>query len=431
MTDKNREKYNAKKITIDEALGMIRSGDEIVAGFCGVEPMAILSKLHTIKDRVRDVNVWYSLGMGNYEFFRNPELKSVFTTSSWFYSFGTREAHKLGTVSYQPAHLHNGFIRKNEVKPPRVYIGTVTPMDRHGYVKTSLSALYEKTFIESAELVIMEVNPRLPDVGGDTELPIDDVDYFVEVDRPIPILPTAEISETDRIIGQYVASLVNDGDTVQLGIGASPTPWPSFHDQTRTGRPYRNDHQQWPTSPRRGYHRRRKTLHKGKMIGTFALGTQKLYDFLDGNPSVQLLRGEYVNNPFVIASNDNMVSINTALQVDLTGQICSESIGSRVYSGTGGQNDTAEGAIHARNGRSIIALYSTARNGTVSTIQPWLAPGAAVTLSRNNIDYVVTEYGVAPLKARTIRQRVANLIAVAHPDFRKELQDAAFKNEIW
>ncbi len=433
MTDKNREKYNAKKITIDEALGMIRSGDEIVAGFCGVEPMAILSKLHTIKDRVRDVNVWYSLGMGNYEFFRNPELKSVFTTSSWFYSFGTREAHKLGTVSYQPAHLHNGFIRKNEVKPPRVYIGTVTPMDRHGYVKTSLSALYEKTFIEAAELVIMEVNPRLPDVGGDTELPIDDVDYFVEVDRPIPILPTAEISETDRIIGQYVASLVNDGDTVQLGIGGIPNAVAqAFMTKRELG-----VHTEMITSSMADLAEagvitgRRKTLHKGKMIGTFALGTQKLYDFLDGNPSVQLLRGEYVNNPFVIARNDNMVSINTALQVDLTGQICSESIGSRVYSGTGGQNDTAEGAIHARNGRSIIALYSTARNGTVSTIQPWLAPGAAVTLSRNNIDYVVTEYGVAPLKARTIRQRVANLIAVAHPDFRKELQDAAFKNEIW
>lgn len=433
MTDKNREKYNAKKISVEEALGLIRSGDEIVAGFCGVEPMAILSKLHTIKDRVSDVTVWYSLGMGNHEFFRNPELKAAFTTSSWFYGFGTREAHKLGTVSYQPAHLHNGFTRKNEVQPPRIYIGTVTPMDRHGYLKHSLSVLYEKTFIEAADLVIMEVNPRLPDVGGDTEVHIDDIDYIVEADRPIPILPAAAISDTDRKIGELVASLVNDGDTVQLGIGGIP----NAVAQAFIAKQDLGIHTEMITSSMADLAEagvvtgRRKTLHKGKMIGNFALGTQKLYDFLDGNPSVQLLRGDYVNNPFVIARNDNMVSINTALQVDLTGQVCSESIGLRTYSGTGGQNDTAEGAIHARNGRSIIALYSTARDGTVSTIQPWLTPGAAVTLSRNNVDYVITEYGIAPLKARTIRQRVANLIAVAHPDFRRELQEAAFKNEIW
>ncbi|HWQ62375.1 MAG TPA: acetyl-CoA hydrolase/transferase C-terminal domain-containing protein, partial [Negativicutes bacterium] len=223
------------------------------------------------------------------------------------------------------------------------------------------------------------------------------------------------------------------GDTVQLGIGGIPNAVAqAFLTKQDLG-----VHTEMITSSMADLAEagvitgRRKTLHKGKMIGTFALGTQKLYDFIDGNPAVQLLRGDYVNNPFVIARNDNMVSINTALQVDLTGQICSESIGLKTYSGTGGQNDTAEGAIHARNGRSIIALYSTARDGTISTIQPWLTPGAAVTLSRNNIDYVVTEYGIAPLKARTIRQRVANLIAVAHPDFRRELGEAAFKNEIW
>lgn len=433
MINKYQEKYNAKKITVEEALALINSGDEIVAGFCGIEPMTILNKLHTIRDRVNDVTVWYSLGMGNYEFFRNAELRRTFTTNSWFYSFGTREAHSLGTVSYQPGHLHNAFTRKNQVKAPRVYIGTVTPMDQHGYVKTSLSALYEKTFIESADLVIMEVNPRLPDVGGDTEVHIDDIDYIVEVDRPIPILPVAESSETDRIIGEYVASLVNDGDTVQLGIGGIPNAAAqAFMNKHDLG-----IHTEMITSSMADLVEagvvtgRKKSLHKGKLIGTFALGTQKLYDFLDGNPSVSMLRGDYVTNPFVIAKNDNMVSINTALQVDLTGQVCSESIGVRTYSGSGGQNDTAEGAIHAKNGRSIIALYSTAKNGTISTIQPWLNPGAVVTLSRNNIDYIVTEYGIAPMKARSIRQRVENLIAVAHPNFRQELREAAFKNEIW
>lgn len=319
------------------------------------------------------------------------------------------------------------------MKPPNVFIGTVTPMDKHGYCKTSISALYEKVFIENADLVIMEVNPNLPNVGGDTELPIDEIDYIIEVDRPVPILPVAEICDTDLIIGEYVASLVNDGDTIQLGIGGIPNAVAlAFMSKKDLG-----VHTEMITSSMADLALagvvtgKRKNLHKGKMIGTFALGTQKLYDFIDNNPSVQLLRGEYVNNPFVIAQNDNMVSINTGIQVDLSGQICSESIGLKTWSGTGGQNDTAEGAIHAKNGRSIIALNSTAKNGTISTIQPWLNPGAVVTLSRNNIDYIVTEYGIAPMKARTIRERVENLIAVAHPDFREELRQAAFKNEIW
>jgi len=433
MASLYQEKYNAKKISIEQALSLIKSGDEIVAGFCGVEPMGILSKLHTIKDRVENVVVWYNLGMDKYDFFSNPEMKSHFITNSMFYSFGAREAHKLGTVSYQPAHLHNSFVRKVEAKPANIFIGTVTPMDKHGYVNSSLSAYYEKIVIEHADLVIMEVNTRLPKVGGDTELHIDEIDYIVEVDRPVPILQSAEVTENDKVIAAYVASLVNDGDTIQLGIGGIPnavaSAFMSKHDL--------GIHTEMITSSMAELAEagvitgRKKSLHKGKIIGCFALGTQKLYDFIDGNPSVQLMRGEYVNNPFVIAKNDNMVSINTGIQVDLTGQICSESIGLKTWSGSGGQNDTAEGAIHAKNGRSIIALNATAKNGTLSTIQPWLTPGAVVTLSRNNIDYIITEYGIAPMKARTIRQRVDNLIAIAHPNFRKELRDAASKHQIW
>jgi len=427
--NKYEEKYKAKKITIEEALSLIKSGDEIVAGFCGLEPMAILSKLHTIAHRVENVTVWQSLGMGYYEFQKNPEYKDRIFTNSWFFSYPTREAQKQGLASYQPCHLHNGMTRKLEVNAPNVYIGTVSTMDKHGYVKTSLSALYEKIFIEHAKLVIMEVNPRLPHVWGDTELSIDQIDYIVEVDRPIPVLPDSPVSKTDEIIGEYVASLVNDGDTIQLGIGGIPNAVAkAFHNKKDLG-----VHTEMITTGMAELAEagiitgRKKNLHPGKIVGTFALGSQKLYGFLDNNPSVVLLRGDYVNNPFVIAKNNNMVSINTALQVDLTGQVCSESIGHLQYSGSGGQNDTAEGAIHAVNGRSIIALYSTAKNGTVSTIQPFLSPGAIVTLSRNNVDYVVTEYGIAPLKARTVRERVDNLIAIAHPDFRAELRQAAEK----
>jgi acyl-CoA hydrolase len=433
MANRYRELYDSKKITVAEALSLIKSGDEIVTGFAGLEPMALLESLHTIKDSVSDITVWLSLSMGDYTFFNNPEMKNTFQTNSFFFGSGLRKAHNLGTVSLQPVHLHNGFVRKVQVKAPNVFIGTVSTMDRHGYCRTSLSALYEKTFIENADLVIMEVNPNLPIVGGDTEIPIDAIDYIVEVDRPIPVLPAAPISENDRIIGGYVASLVNDGDTIQLGIGSIP----NAAAQAFMGKHDLGIHTEMITSSMADLALagvvtgKKKTCHKGKIIGNFALGNQALYDFLDGNPSVQLLRGEYVNNPFVIAQNDNMVSINTGIQVDLTGQVCSESIGLRTWSGTGGQNDTAEGAIHAKNGRSIIALNATAKGGTISTIQPWLAPGAAVTLSRNNIDYIVTEYGIAPMKARTIRERVENLIAVAHPDYRQGLRQDALKHGIW
>jgi len=373
------------------------------------------------------------LGLYEYEFYQKPELQNNIKANSWFLSAPLRKGYNMGTITHEPGHLHNLAGRKVQDKPPNVFIGTVSAMDRHGYVRTSLSALYEKLFMENADLVIMEVNPNFPVVNGDTEIFIGDIDYIVEVDRPVPILPSAPISENDKIIGEYVASLVNDGDTIQLGIGSIPNAVAKcFLAKNDLG-----IHTEMITSSMAELALagvvtgRKKTLHKGKIVGTFALGNQELYDFMDNNPAVQLLRGEYVNNPFVIAQNDNMVSINTALQVDLTGQICSEAMGLRMWSGTGGQNDTAEGAIHARNGRSIIALNSTAKNGTISTIQPWLTPGAAVTLSRNNIDYIVTEYGIAQMKARTIKQRVENLIAVAHPDFRKELRDAAFKYEIW
>lgn len=433
MVNRYNEIYKSKKITIEEVLSLIKSGDEIVAGFAGNEPMGILSKLHTIKDRINNVTVWLSLSMGNYEFFNNPEMKDYFITNSWFLGQGLRAAYKHGTISFQPGHLHNVFTRKIQVNAPNVFIGTVSSMDRHGYVKTSLSALYEKDFIKNADLVIMEINPNMPNVWGDTELFIEDIDYIVEIDRSLPVLPDTEITEKDKIIGEYVASLVNDGDTIQLGIGSIPNAVAkAFMNKKDLG-----VHTEMITSSMAELVElgvitgKKKSIHEGKIIGTFALGNQKLYDFIDNNPTVSLLKGTYVNNPFVIAQNDNMVSINTAIQVDLTGQVCSESIGLRTYSGTGGQNDTAEGAIHAKNGRSIIALYSTAKDDAISTIQPWLNLGAAVTLSRNNIDYIVTEYGIAPMKARTIKQRVENLIAIAHPDFRQELRETALKNDLW
>lgn len=434
MIEKLREKYKAKCRSVDEVLALIKSGDVIGCGFAGIEPMAVLAQLHTIKDRVRDVTVWYSLLQGRYEFLADPAMKPHFSGKTLFYGWGDRQAHKHGMVSYFPNDLHNSSLRsRDESHPTDVYITSVAPMDKHGYFNLSLSSTAEKLLINNASKVIVEVNPRLPRSAGDTEVHIDCVDYIVEVDRPVPYIPKPEISEPDRQIGEYVASLVNDGDTIQLGIGGIPEAVAaSFMKKHDLG-----VHTEMLTSSMGELARagvitgRRKNFYPGKMVATFALGNQDLYDFIDNNPSVILMPQAYVNNPFVVAKNDNMVSINTALQIDLTGQVCSESIGIRQWSGSGGQSDMATGAIHAQNGRSIIALAATAKNGTVSTIQPWLTPGAAVTMSRNTIDYIITEYGIALMKGKTVRERVDNLIAVAHPDFRKELRDTAFKHEIW
>ena len=306
-------------------------------------------------------------------------------------------------------------------------------MDRHGYFMIPLCLIHEKTFLEAADRVILQVNPNLPRIYGDTEVHIRDVDMIVEAETPLPYLPENTPNELELTIGNYVASLVHDGDCIQLGIGGIP-------DAAALALKDKHDlgvHSEMITNSmvelvKQGVITgRKKNFMPGKIVGTFAYGTQELYDMLEENPSVRMLRGETVNNPQIVAQNDNFVSINACLSVDLTGQVCSESIGSRQYSGSGGQSDMAVGAAHSKGGRNIIATASTKHGGTVSTITPQLEPGSIVTLSRNELDYVVTEYGIAPLRGRSVRQKVRNLIAVAHPDFRPELQAQAEKLMLW
>jgi len=262
---------------------------------------------------------------------------------------------------------------------------------------------------------------------------IRDVDLVVEAATPLPYLPKSQPSQLEQTIGAYIASMVNDGDCIQLGIGGIPDAAAmalmdkhdlGVHSEMLTNSMVDLVEAGVITGARKNY-------LTGKMVGTFAYGTQELYDMLDENPSALMLRGETVNDPWVVAKNDNFISINSCLSLDLTGQICSESLGSRQYSGSGGQVDMAVGAAHAKNGRNIIAVASTKAHGTVSTITAQLAPGSVVTLSRNEVDYVVTEYGIAPLQGRSVRQRVENLIAVAHPDFRAQLREDANRLLLW
>lgn len=428
-----QEEYKRKNISLEEALRKIKSNDDIILGTGGEEPLGIMSQFHTIRDRVENVSVWQTLGVGPSPYIGDPFMIGHTTTKSFFYGGVTRPAHKTGNVTFFPCDLHTGYRRKAFGRMPTVYIGTCSPMDKNGFVRLSLSLIFDWSALRDADMVILEVNPYWPRVHGETEVHISQVDYFVEIDRPLPIVPQAPLSDEDKAIGKYIAELVNDGDTIQLGIGGIP----DAAAQALMGKHDLGIHSEMICSTMADLveagvvNGSRKNINERKIVGTFILGTQKLYDFVDDNPSVHLRRGDYVNHPPIIAENDNMISINTCMQVDLTGQICSESVGTRQYSGTGGQHDFVDGALHSKGGKAIIALQATTKGGTLSTIIPTLTSGAVVTVPRTKVDYVVTEFGVAILRGRTIRERVNNLIAVAHPDFRKELQEIAFKNEIW
>lgn len=431
--NKYQELYEQKKTSVEEALSHIPSHSVVAHSLCANEPMTLLGNLHKLHGKAEDIHVLRALDVCGYPFCMDEKYADTFTTDSMFFMAPDRESYKLKMTSHAPTHLHDVVNRCYRYRQPNVVLISVSPMDEHGYLRLSLSLISELEIMKNADLIIAEVNPNMPKVNGETEVHIRDIDFLVEVNTPIPQIPQAKVSETDKIIGEYIASLVNDGDTIQLGIGAIP----DAAAQALMGKKDLGVHTELITNSLVDLVEagvitgRKKTLHPGKIIGTFALGNQRLYDMMNDNPSIQLMRGSYVNNPWVVAQNDNMVSINTCISVDLTGQVNSESIGSVQYSGSGGQHDTAFGASHAKNGRSIIALHSTAKKGTVSTIMPILAPGAVVTLSRNTVDYIVTEYGIAPMWGRPVRERVENLIAIAHPNFREQLKAEAEKYGLW
>ena len=316
-------------------------------------------------------------------------------------------------------------------------MGNGTYPDEHGFISLSLGNVYEKAAIEKADIVIIECNHNCPRTFGDVELHVNDVDYIIETDYAIPEIPDAEPNEKDLAIGRFIAEHINDGDCIQLGIGGIP----NAVAKSLYGKKNLGIHTEMLTSEmvklaKAGViNGKCKQIHKGKMVAAFAMGTREMYDYMDNNPSIAILNGGYVNDPYTIAQNDNQVSINTSLEVDVTGQCCSESIGSMQFSGTGGQSDTAIGAQKSRGGRSFIALYSTAmvknpatgEREEVSKIVCQLKPGAAVSLSRNDLDYLVTEYGCVNLKGTTIRERVERIISIAHPKFREQLMEEAIR----
>lgn len=432
---KSKDVIEYRYITVEEALNKIKTGDIIVSALAAAEPREILRNLHKISNKVRNVTITTCLPIEMAEYFINPEYNKSFKMDGWFYTAAMRKAQKNGNISFIPNHLHLAAIKRLAHKKPNIFIGTATMPDNHGYVSLSLSNVYEKRMIEEADIVILEVNKNYPRTFGDVEIHVNDIDYMIETDYEVPELLDVEPNEKDLKIGRFIADRINDGDCLQLGIGGIP-------NAVAASLMYKKDlgiHTEMLTTGMMKLIKagvvngKNKNIYKGKHIAAFALGTKELYDFINDNPSVMIMDGYWTNDPYTIGLNDNQVSINTTIEIDLTGQCASESIGAIQFSGTGGQADTAIGAQRSKNGRSFIALYSTtmAKNKEtgereeISKIVPFLKPGAAVSLSRNDVDIVVTEYGVAELRGTTINERVEKLISIAHPKFKEELLNKA------
>jgi len=424
------DEYKNKLRTGREIIDMIKDGDFISTGQAGGSPQALYKELHHIKGRAKDVTLQASLMLGNYPELDTPDMEGWLRNEAWF--FGARERKRQGErldMTFFPTHLSSSAEKKLSYTQPDMFWGVSAPMDKHGNLNVAYGIAYEMKMLEQAKTVVLEVNENAPRTFGDNTVNIRDVDFIVESKTPRPVLPSAEPTELDMRIGEYIASLVPDRATIQLGIGNIPNAAAlSFIDKKDLG-----IHTEMITSSMADLYEagvitnKYKGIFKGKIIGTFVFGDDALYDFIDNNPMVELKYGHIVNDPFIIAKNDNMVSINTAIGVDLFGQVSSEAMGYKQYSGIGGQFDTAFGAQRANGGKSIIALRSTAKRGEISTIVPHFAAGTIITLPRSDVDYVVTEFGIAALRGRSIVERVKALSQIAHPDFRDWLLEEAGK----
>jgi acyl-CoA hydrolase/RimJ/RimL family protein N-acetyltransferase len=370
------------------------------------------------------LQVW-TLGVAPYA---DEKFKDNFRHNSFFIGNNTREAVNLGLADYTPVFLSQvpGLFRKKLVPVDVALIQTSLP-DEHGFMSLGISVDIVKAAAENASLVIAQVNSRMPRVLGDTFINIKDVDFIIPCDEPLLEYEDTVSDEISQKVGTYVARIVQDGDTIQVGYGSIPNAILAH----LKNREHLGVHTELLTDGivelmrSRVIDNSRKELNPGKTVAAFCMGKQDTYDFLHDNPAIEFRPVNYTNNPTVLARQKNMTAINSALEIDLSGQATAENIGRKFYSGIGGQADFMRGAIMSQGGKTILALQSTAENGEVSRIVPYLREGAGVTLSRGDIHYVVTEYGIAYLHGKNIRERAMDLIAIAHPKFRERLIEEA------
>ncbi|MBO5522009.1 MAG: 4-hydroxybutyrate--acetyl-CoA CoA transferase [Eubacterium sp.] len=439
-----QEMLRQKTISIEEAVAKIGTGAYVYTYGPG-EPVAFLKKMSYLKESGREnVSIVNVLNVMPYEYYTEESYRGVINNISLFFSGTCAGGQKTGRIAFAPNHLRNSiadrmYYHERTGRPVSVYIVSASPMDRHGFFSTGLVGMSNQTLIRKADIVMLEINDKVPRTFGDSMVHISQVDYLFEGHSGVPCLPSREADEVEQRIGENIADLIEDGSTIQLGIGGIPNAVAaSLRDKKNLGvfTEMMNDgimhlYKDGVVTNTEN------TLYPGRMVTAFSFGSQELYDFLDDNPGVLHLAVERTNNPSVIAQNRKMVSVNTTLQIDLMGQCASEAIGTRQISGTGGQSEFAIGAKASPGGKSIVALPSTAmikgKDGSrrrISKILPVHGEGTVLSLLRADTDYVVTEYGVAALRGATMRERAEELIAVAHPDYRDELRSEARKRYI-
>lgn len=422
--------YKNKLVPAEEAVSVIKSGDNIAVHSNCAFPRTLIEALVQRKESLRDVQLIHALSVGELPYLK-PGMREHFNHRSFFMGGEARKAVGEGNADFMPLYLYEFplLVKKGALKI-NVALLHLSPPDEHGFCSYGVEVGIIKTAAENADIIIAQVNPNMPRALGDSFIHISRLDYIVEVEEEVLELPqgakdlSPEMAFAYENIGMHIAGMIENGSTLQLGIGVIPDNVLKYlgdkrdlglHTETFSDGIIDLVDRGIVTNSKKG-------IHDGKIIAGFVLGTKKLYDFIDNNPMIEFHPQEYVNDPFVIAKNRKMVAINSALEVDITGQVCSDSIGPRLYSGFGGQVDFIRGATRSDGGKPIIALPATTKNGTISRITTQLKPGAGVVTNRADVHYVVTEFGVAQLWGKSISERVRALIGIADPAFRDELE---------
>lgn len=415
--------YRRKVVPPEEAVQCIQSNMRVYIHPGCAEPEELVAALIARAPFVKNVEIVHLLTVGRADYI-TPQMETHFRHNAMFIGGNVRQAINEGRADYTPVFLSQvEDLFESEQMPLDVALIQVSPPDAHGFCSFGVGVDATLSAARCAKFVVAQVNDQMPRTYGDSFIHVNDLDAVVEVSRPLCELKKANVTEIHHAIGKNVASLVEEGATLQLGIGAIPDAVLlelGGHRNLGVHSEMLSDCAV-PLIESGVINGSMKTIHRGKIILGFVLGSKKLFDFVSNNPMFEFHPSRYTNDPYVISTNHKMVAVNSALQVDITGQVCADSIGTYFYSGIGGQVDFIRGASRCKGGKPIIAMPATAKHGKISRIVPMLDPGAGVVTSRGSVHYVVTEFGVAYLHGRTIRQRSEALISIAHPRFREEL----------
>ncbi len=429
------KRYNSRLVSADEAVKVIKSKDKLIIQPGCAAPFELINAMVRRKDELNDVEIYHILVVGDIPYAKLG-MEKHFKHKAFFIGANARPAVNEGRAEFIPIFLSEvTMLFKRGVIQADVALIHVSPPDEHGFCSYGIDVGNIKTPAEKAKCVIAQVNKNMPRALGNSFIHVNKIDFIVEVNEPLKELPQADPDATPETldvydkIGQHVAEMIEDGSTLQMGIGAIPDAVLKYlHNKNDLGVHTEMFSDGLIKLVEEGVvNGEKKTLHLGKIIAGFVLGTKRSYDFIDNNPVFEFHPQEYVNDPFLISKNDKMVAINSAIEIDLTGQVCADSIGTKFFSGIGGQVDFVRGAAHSEGGKPIIALPSATKDLKFSKIVPTLKPGAGVVTSRGDVHYVVTEYGTAYLFGKSIQERVRALINISHPLFRDELTEFAKK----